>query len=341
MLNYYMVRAMNSSPEHIADVLDHSVVAIGWSLVDIVDPSKSINTITKELNSHYNFYEKDKRQQSKKINEIIRFRSLSVGDRVVIPYGSNILLATISGDHFYQKNNLNDLGNRIEVEYQKTDGKYRLIPRNDLSDGLQRRLRVQGNTVSNLEPFTDELNSIFDDEDYSYERNYNFHLNTAKELFIEDIKELITSGKSNLQAGGIGLENLIAELLEIDGYKTKILSKSSFQGVGDIDIVATKIDMVSEVNIMVQVKHHRGDSGGHGIKQLVAILNSDNKYNDYQPVLLTTGIVSDVNTELSFEHGIKIINLDDLAEWIYINSQSLCSETKQKLLIGSIPIILG
>jgi len=54
----------------------------------------------------------------------------------------------------------------------------------------------------------------------------------------------IQKGKTRLEAGGIGLENLVVELLQLDGYTAKILPKQHFEGFADADIEASRTDMI-------------------------------------------------------------------------------------------------
>lgn len=106
-----------------------------------------------------------------------------------------------------------DLANQRRVTYRYDNGKLLLIPRSDLSEGLQRRLRVRGNVVANLFEFKEEINRIFGRQSYSY----------SQEMQIADQQEMarlkrrllanIQGGKTNLQTGGIGLENLVCELM--------------------------------------------------------------------------------------------------------------------------------
>ena len=70
--------------------------------------------------------------------------------------------------------------------------------------------------------------------------------------------ENLQKGKSNLQTGGIGLENLVCEIMQCEGYESKILAKNKFQGKADADILAIKEDSFMSKKIFVQVKHHNG-----------------------------------------------------------------------------------
>ncbi len=99
---------------------------------------------------------------SKKLNEVKRFKNLQEGDIVIVPFYSSVVLAIVGKEDIYsEKAYERSLANQRKVEYCLEDGKLMLISRKELSEGLQRRLRVRGSSVSDLFEFADELESIF------------------------------------------------------------------------------------------------------------------------------------------------------------------------------------
>lgn len=152
----------------------------------------------------------------------------------------------------------------------------------------------------------------------------------------------IKSGKTNIKAGGRGLEELVRELLQIDGYDTKILSKRNGEGMADVDIKAEKIDhILGEQKIFIQVKHHQGMSSNYGLKQLEEArkqLNED--YKDFQLVFLTTANISDVDINEAYEKDIICIDGQSFIDWLYDNLNKLSYETKTALHIIDLPQII-
>lgn len=61
-----------------------------------------------------------------------------------------------------------------------------IITRNDLSEGLHRRLCVSGNKVLNLYEFEDEIEKIFERKSYSYSQS----VKTAEERVLTDLRKV-------------------------------------------------------------------------------------------------------------------------------------------------------
>ena len=167
MRNYYMVRAKNSNTEAFDIFFKNNVVAVGWSRVDFSKELDSKKLRKKVLDE---YYQKDQKQSliSKKLNEVERFKNLKKGDFIVVPYYSYIAIAEVEDKEIYFEKGTNpdiDLANQRAVTYRYKDNEPLIIPRNDLSEGLQRRLRVRGNTVSNLYEFKDEIEEILQEKE--------------------------------------------------------------------------------------------------------------------------------------------------------------------------------
>lgn len=167
--NYYMIRAMLSREDDFKIFFDNNVVAVGWSNIDFASLPNS-----QEVKNavHRSYYEKsDKAQQviSKNLNEVERFKDMKKGDYILVPFNSYIALAEANEKEIYSPEDYEqDLSNQRSVNYRYENGKLLIIPRNELSEGLQRRLRVRGNTVANLFEFKDEIEMIFSRKSYSY-----------------------------------------------------------------------------------------------------------------------------------------------------------------------------
>lgn len=266
------------------------------------------------------------------------------GDYIVVPYHQYIILAEAVGEQIYKPEVINlNLANQQKVQYlYDRDNKLVKIPRASLPENMQRKLRVLGSIVTDFSEFKNEIDTIFASGKFSYK---NIH-ESQKEQKITDFKKTllnnIRNGHTNLKAGGRGLEELVSELLEIEGYKTKILGKSTFSGIADVDIEAEKIDQFfGEQKLFVQVKHHQGESSDWGLEQLKAaknILDKDNK--DFQLVFITTAGISDDVIEKAYENNIVCIDGQKLVDWVYDNLTSISEPTKEALHIIFVPQII-
>ena len=343
--NYYMVRGMDSSEAVFNELLKNEVVAVGWSYIDFTLCKDNREKFDAELEKVY--FKNSKLAPSVKgkwRNQSFRFCGIKKGDYIVVPYHQYIILAEAVGEQIYKPEVINlNLANQQKVQYlYDRDNKLVKIPRASLPENMQRKLRVLGSIVTDFSEFKNEIDTIFASGKFSYK---NIH-ESQKEQKITDFKKTllnnIRNGHTNLKAGGRGLEELVSELLEIEGYKTKILGKSTFSGIADVDIEAEKIDQFfGEQKLFVQVKHHQGESSDWGLEQLKAaknILDKDNK--DFQLVFITTAGISDDVIEKAYENNIVCIDGQKLVDWLYDNLTSLSELTKEALHIIFVPQII-
>lgn len=345
-INYYMVRAMSQTEKDFDVFFNRSVVAVGWSEVNF---SKFVNVeeIISLINEkYYKNKEVSPTVVGRKRNEIRRFFGISKGDRIVIPYYDSICLATVSGEKQYDERFKYplDLSNQISVNYLTKERERIKIPRVKLSEGLQRRLRIPGSSVSDLNEFCLELKEIWNQPDQDI-IGWSIMLDKQQKKIENDFKtrllENIQLGKTNLQAGGRGLEVLIKELLEIDGYNATILSTRSFEGIADADIKASKSDLIlNEIQLLIQIKHHKGISDSWGATQLSEIYKSD-LFNEYKFVLITTAKASKDLVDACQNYDIILIEGPQLVNWIYDSLYKLKETTKFRLGITNIPNLLN
>lgn len=337
---------MSSSEGDFKEFFENNVVALGFSYVDFTKYSLDIvDDLWKEIEKHYEFIHKAAPQVvGRKYNEIKRFLSIKEGDYIIVPYYNAVCLAIAGKERNYNpkiKDSL-DLSNQLKVTYVKVNRKIKKIPRNDLREDLQRRLRVRGATISDLYEFKDEIEQFFTQTDYTWESKIELAENRRIESFKKMLLDKIKSGKTNLQAGGEGLENLIKELFECEGYEAEKLPKNNqkFQGIADADIKATRSDRFSDIEVLVQVKHHSGHSDNWGIEQLKAVQQSKFFDDSTKLCFLTSGLINDEVIQNADNAGIETIDGNELINWIYDNIDKLKSETKRKLGITSIPYMI-
>ena len=337
---YYMVRAMLSRKEDLDVFFNQSVVAIGWSKVDLTQSSDT--EILRKI-IHKAYYDNNSiapQTAGRNLNEVTRFKNIKQGDYIVVPYWNTITLARAEKEEIYSpEDGRNDLANQRKVKYEYENDSIKRIPRDSLSEGLQRRLRVRGMTVSDLSEFAGEIEELYQGHTY----NSEFSLSKIETAYIEKFKATvianIQSGKTNLQAGGIGLEDLVVELCQCEGYDAKKLSKKNFNGLGDADVEIVRADRFTETKALIQVKHHQNETSLQGIKQLEEI-TKDPRYKDYSLIFLASCDISREAKEKADELGIQLINGDSLAEWIFDHHEKLSPKTKETLRISAIPQLM-
>jgi len=339
---YYLIRAMSQSQDDFDVFFENSVTAVGWSEVNF-SQFDDVDLLVKKVYEYY-YKNGDSAPQviGKKKNEVRRFKEIKKSDRLVIPFWGSICLAEAEVDELYSDQDYDqDLSNQRKVTYHRDqNGDLIFIPRDTLSEGFQRRLRVRGTTIADLWKFSDEIDNLF--EGQNFDSIYNKNRVEAVDQFKNDLLKNIQSGKTNLKSGGYGLEKLVQELLEIDGYEAKIQSKQRFSGLADADIEAIKEDFLLAQKLLVQVKHHSGVTDTWGAEQLTEILNLENDlFSEYRLVLVTSAAPSDELVKFCEMKDIILVSGSDLSEWIFNSLQKLKYETKKRLGVSDVPTLLS
>ena len=332
----YMVRAMDQSDAEYAVFFEQNVVAVGWSEVNF----SSYEDIEKLVGAVKTEYYSDGKTASqvvgKKLNEVRRFKEMRTGGYLVIPYRGAIRLALLrEGERYDKAAQALDLCNQRLVDYLKSGQDYLSVPRSNLSEGLQRRLRVRGTTISDLSEFDMEIEQLFKDPNTSWLSQFTKAENKRMVTWQDRLLKNIRNGRTNLKAGGRGLEELIKCLLDLEGYKAQILSKRRFKDLGDADIEANRSDLFGEQRLLVQVKHHSGQSDAWGAQQLAAILETEKEaFAEHILVLVTTADASSELAQFCQQRDIKLINGVELVKWIYEHIDEVPLECRASLGIS-------
>ena len=303
----------------------------GWKYIDF-SSYESLDELMKSASAKgMNF--------GRKIKQVARFYNATEGDIVVAPAKRSIYLGIVTqGKSFNADGGYG--ANRINVRYfQNKDGKPLRIPRTELSQGLQSRLKIRmSNTY--LNEFSDEINShikkIKAGKSVRSDIEYLEHEEALIETFKEQLLKKIRNGSTNLEGGGYGLEKLVKELMEIEGYEANIEAKNKTSDISDVDVIATRTDRFSSNRVFIQVKHHNGFTNDMGIKQLIEI--EDDEHVDKW--LITSGKVLKAVQEQADAADISVMEGDKLVEWIYECLDKLSNKTKQSLRIGILPQVV-
>ena len=321
--NHYLVRTL---PE----LVHQGLVGIGWSDFDFssfADAEEAIQAI----NDDYGI--------GRRGNQIRRFFNISEGDFIVTTLPYTVVIGRAKGSLLYDRVKWygHDRANIRKVDFPvDPEGNIVEIPRANFSEGFQRRIRVMGITVNDLSDFSDEIerayNSAYAGTDHSWKSQINEQKEERSNFFKVQLLKNIQSGKTNLRGGGLGLEALVSELLQIDGYNTSIFAKSAFQSFADADIRAVRNDRFSQTELLVQVKHHQGWSGEHGINQLTEIRNQHPEQTEgTQLIFVTSASIPHEVQMLADKKDIITIDGESLVSWIEVNLSQLTEETKQSL----------
>ncbi len=262
-----------------------------------------------------------------------------------VPYAVAIGTA-IGGLLFAEASVATDRANQRRVNFPRdAEGRVITIPRTSFSEAFQRRLRVQGMTVNDLEEFADEIEearaSLSSGADYTWQNQVLAQLSRQQDAFKQNLLANIQSGRTNLQTGGVGLEQLVRELLETEGYKARVLSKRQFGSYADADVQASRADRCASVKLLVQVKHHQGFSNDGGIRQLEEIRKAHaGEYDDHEVVFVTSASVSEELREAAELANVTVLARLELVDWISEQIDRLAAETKLALGIYEVPAVI-
>lgn len=309
--NIYLTR----SP---SELVEDNLAGYGWPQVDF-----SQAETTEEL---LGFFAEKKIDLGRQRNQIIRFFSISKGDIIVVPIHRAIAIGYATGTKSYAKG-IGYGENRVGVEFLRNpDGSLLRIPRSKLIEALSTRLRIRMTVVS-LNEFRDEIISTIDrvknDGSTSFDSRIDALEAEAHIILQQKLLANIQDGKTFLKSGGEGLEKLVQELFNTEGYSTKIFAKNAHKGLADADIEAIRADHFSSNRLLIQVKHHTGTTGTHAFRQLLELEADD----DTKCWLITTAHVSPDVAEKAASDGIGIMDGEGLSDWIIKQAHLLSAAT--------------
>lgn len=318
------------------EFVNKELVAIGWSWVNFTE-HEDANKIISKMGNHI----------GKAGNQIRRFVGMKQGDIVVVPLHKSVAIGIATDKILYSETDKSkDRANQRIVNFLKEEkGKPAIILRTSFDEAFQRRLKVPGMTVNSLVEFKEQIEKAISDlhagKIFSWSDRADEEIKKLEDYFKKVLLKNIQNGKTNLQTGGVGLEHLVKDLLIVEGYTAKVMSKRAFASFADADVIASKSDKFSETKLLVQVKHHHGTTGSWGVEQLKAIKTESQKkdYSDYQLVLVTSGLVGESLRKDAENNNISVIDGNELVDWISDSLGDLPETTKIKLGICEVPQI--
>lgn len=326
MKNIYLLR----SPQQL---IDQDRAGYGWNQINFSEYTGQSNAL---LMQAFARLEIDLGRQQ---NQILRFFNISAGDLIVVPVYGAIVLGIAGQQRFYEQN-VPYGANQLSVSFfRDKNNKIIRIPRAELKEALQARLKIRMTVVS-LNEFSDELQQLVQQIEQGgavgITEHYAQAQKKAEEHFKTTLLENIRAGETNLKSGGLGVEEIVRELMSIEGYDARVLAKTNSQGIGDIDIEAKKTDRLTEIIWQIQVKHHNGVSDRHGIDQFLAIKPEENTNKCF----ITTAVLEAQIKADAEAKGITVIEGAELVDWIYEQWSFLSSMTKRQLGAVDVPQLI-
>lgn len=325
---YMLVRSPN--------LIKGSQVGYGWGSVDFSAFNSFKNLIGKGFAG---------KKIGRQTNQIKRFFNLKKGDYVIVPFSGSFAIAEVIGDRSHHPiiKQVPYGENRISAKYLQHENGY-FIPRASLSTALQNRMKIRM-TVCDLSEFSEELDKhveqLKNGSLYTWNNEQELRLNKKANAFKTDmLKRLQNNKQINLKSGGLGLEYLIEDILESKGYDVRIPAKNERSGVEDVDVIATRMSEFSNnrESLLIQVKHHTGTSGIHGLNQLIAYKMDDDEFSYVEKVLLTTAEFK--NKEQAESNNVTVLAGMNFINWLYDNLNFVSEKNLSKLGISTMPTLL-
>jgi restriction system protein len=325
MKKYLMVR----SPE---SLINDNKIGYGWKQINFASHD-NINSLIKEII--------DKNGSiGRMTNQVKNYFNLREDDIVIVPLGKSIAIAKVIGKKLFEPLFTRGHGaNQVRVEFFRKGNKIIRIPRSALKQNLESRLKLR-TTIGDLSRFSKEIEHLIENlnnyGDFEINNSFQEKVDFYEQEFKKDLLNAICKGNTRLKAGGRGLEEFVKELLEIEGYsQVDILDKKNGEGIADVDIQATSENNPFLKDILIQVKHHNGETSKHAINQLIAY-EAEATSNAYKWVI-TTGHISDESKLHAEENQINIMEGEQFVHWIYTNLNKLSRKTKANLGIVDVP----
>lgn len=274
----------------------------------------------------------------RKENQIRRFFNIQPGDLIVVPVNRAILLARATG----QKSFCQDVGygeNRIGAEFLRNpDGSLKRVPRNDLSNALETRLKIRM-AIAPLDEFSDELERLYSTLEKGGHSSISSHYEAQNNDLVAEAKsellKRIQKGGTYLASGGEGFERLVMELLELEGYSVHRPSKRYYAGIADADIEAYRQDRFIQTKLLLQVKHHQGTTDAHGIKQLAAI-----EEEGAQRWLITSALIEEQTKTYAESHDVQVMDGVEFVDWLFEQAHHLKLTTRSRLGLSDAPVLV-
>lgn len=316
------------------ELVNKGYVGYGWSKVNFSNFSDVISLLDK-IKKVYGGY-------GRRANQVKRFFGLEKDDIVIIPLNKSIAIGRVKGSKTYDKSYVKR-ENLVSVDFfRDKDNNVFRVSREYLTKKLSSRLRVRMSNIS-LNEFKEEINQLIDD----IENQKNIAIDSRmsdknmrlEESFKKQLLSNMRAGKIYIKAGGDGLEKLVIELLEIDGYTAKIESKQKYSGKGDIDITAEKTEFHGQIHLAIQVKDYRGETGVNGLNQLKKAFENNEAETTAIPMLITLGEVKNIQNQAE-NLNIKLMDGEAFVDWLYLNINELSSKTRLSLGISDVPTLL-
>lgn len=340
---YYMVRIQYDQLKF----AQSGVVAIGWNQNPFVQyvgsdaasiRQEDVERLLADICSTYYRESDQSRHAGRACGEIRRFLGIRKGDLIAVPCARGFCLAESMGEFLFEGD---DLCNRLRVRYRTgADGLPLIYPRSGANLAVTQKLGTRFTVLEYRDAEAQaELETLFREGAATAGDTFRTVEQQQLDELSGQIRTLLQDpGQLYLDSKGRGFEELLCALLQTDGFDAKILSKRSGRGEADADILATRgsgLDDRFQQNLVIQAKHHSGQTGMSGLKQLLdyqsQMEDSDELPGQTRYILATTAEFTDEVRREAEDKGVLLLDGGDIARMIAGNLDRLPPETRHSL----------
>lgn len=312
--------------EHEEKLIRESIVSMSWK--ELKDLSK-INPKTREGFSKY--YEEiypgnTKMSVAQCVGQLYRFiYEVQIDDDIIFPTKFNrmINIGQVKGEYYYDEKEEHYV-NKRKVKWIKS------FPRTMFSQGV---LYEVGSflTLFKIKNYTNEfLDALSGKIDKAVIEN-DESVATTSEAIVENTKDYILKSLAK-NYKGYDLENVVADLLNAMGYKTKVSPRGGDRGK---DIIAYKDELPPR--IIVQVKSQEGDIAESTVQSLKGAMRE----GDYGLFVTLSNYTKNAKKYLESMPIIKSINGSELVDLILKYYDLMSEEFKDTIKLRKvfIPVV--
>ena len=286
--------------EHEEKLINSGVISMSWKELKNLQ-----KIIPKTREGFYKYYDEiypgnSKKSISQCVGQLYRFvYEVKVGDYIIFPtkYNRMINIGQVMGEYFYDEKEEHFV-NKRNVKWIKT------LPRTAFSQGALYEIgsfltlfKIKNYNTEFLNVLENKENNIIEEDD---------SVAITSDAIVENTKDYILKNLSK-NYKGYDLEDIVADLLNAMGYKTKVSQRGGDRGK---DIIAYKDELPPR--IIVQVKSQNSDIAESTVQSLKGAMHE----GDYGLFVTLSDYTKNAKRYLESMPIIKSINGSELADLI-------------------------
>lgn len=286
--------------EHEEKLINSGTMSMSWK--ELKNLEKIVPKTREGFNKFYDeiYPSSSKQSRAQSVGQLYRFvYEVKIGDYIIFPtkYNRMVNIGQVTGEYFYDEKEEHFV-NKRNVKWIK------ILPRTAFSQGALYEIgsfltlfKIKNYTSEFLDILENKKNNIVEEDD---------SIAITSEAIVENTKDYILKNLSK-KCKGYDLEDVVADLLNAMGYKTKVSQRGGDRGK---DIIAYKDELPPR--IIVQVKSQDSDIAESTVQSLKGAMRE----GDYGLFVTLSDYTKNAKKYLESMPIIKSINGSELADLI-------------------------